>query len=54
MTANIAGEMGEAPEGSSHRRALFAVGVLLLIMTFVLNIISEYFLSRAKKNLGRS
>ncbi len=54
MTATIAGEMGEAPEGSSHRSALFAVGVLLLIMTFVLNIVSEYFLSRAKKNLGRS
>lgn len=54
MTATIAGEMGEAPEGSSHRSALFAVGVLLLIMTFVLNVVSEYFLSRAKKSLGKS
>ena len=54
MTATIAGEMGEAPEGSSHRSALFAVGVLLLIMTFALNIVSEYFLSRAKKSLGKN
>lgn len=54
MTATIAGEMGEAPEGSSHRSALFAVGVLLLVMTLVLNIVSEYFLARAKKNLGNS
>jgi phosphate transport system permease protein len=54
MTATIAGEMGEAPDGSSHRSALFAVGVLLLIMTFVLNIISEYFLARAKKSLGKN
>jgi len=54
MTATIAGEMGEAPEGSSHRSALFAVGVLLLTMTFVLNVVSEYFLSRAKKSLGNN
>lgn len=54
MTATIAGEMGEAPEGSDHRSALFAVAVLLLIMTFGLNIISEYFLARAKRALGRS
>jgi phosphate transport system permease protein len=53
MTATIAGEMGEAPEGSSHRSALFAVGVLLLLMTFVLNVVSEYFLTRAKKSLGK-
>ncbi|MEN6578759.1 MAG: phosphate ABC transporter permease subunit PstC [Phycisphaerales bacterium] len=54
MTATIAGEMGEAPEGSGHRSALFAIGVLLLVLTFGLNIVSEYFLSRAKKAAGRS
>ena len=30
LTATIAGEMGEAPETSLHRGALFAMGVLLL------------------------
>jgi len=54
MTATIAGEMGEAPEGMPHRSALFAVGVVLLLMTFVLNIVSEYFLSRARKATGKS
>ncbi len=54
MTATIAGEMGEAPEGSQHRSALFAIGVLLLFLTFSLNIISEYFLARAKKASGRA
>lgn len=54
MTATIAGEMGEAPEGSQHRGALFAIGVLLLILTFGLNLVSEYFLARAKKAAGRS
>jgi len=54
MTATIAGEMGESPEGSQHRGALFAIGVLLLILTFGLNLVSEYFLARAKKAAGRS
>jgi phosphate transport system permease protein len=54
MTATIAGEMGEAPEGSQHRGALFAIGVLLLVLTFSMNIVSEYFLSRAKKATGKA
>lgn len=54
MTATIAGEMGEASDGSMHRSALFAIGVLLLIMTFSLNVVSEYFLSRAKKAAGKA
>ena len=53
MTASIAGEMGEAPSGSMHCSALFAVGVLLLMMTFLLNVVSEYFLAQAKKASGR-
>ncbi len=53
MTATIAGDMGETVKGSDHYRALFAVGVLLLVLTFSLNIVSEYFLARAKKASGR-
>lgn len=52
ITATIAGDMGEAPEGSMHRHALFGLGVLLLLLTFLLNIVSEYFLSRARKARG--
>jgi phosphate transport system permease protein len=54
LTATIAGEMGEAPETSLHRGALFAMGVLLLLMTLAMNIISEYFLARAKKAGGKA
>jgi phosphate transport system permease protein len=54
LTATIAGEMGEAPEASLHRGALFAMGVLLLLLTFGLNLVSEYFLTRAKKAAGRT
>ena len=54
MTATIAGDMGETEKGSDHYRALFAIGLLLLVMTLLLNIVSEYFLTRARKSLGRT
>lgn len=40
MTATIAAEMGEVTFGSDHYMALFWVGIVLMIMTFVLNMIS--------------
>jgi len=40
MTATIAAEMGEVTFGSDHYMALFWVGIVLMLMTFVLNIIS--------------
>ena len=49
LTATIAQEMGEAPDGSVHRHALFAIGLMLLVLTFLLNLVSEYFLSKAKR-----
>jgi phosphate transport system permease protein len=54
MTATIAGDMGETEKGSVHYQALFAIGLLLLVMTGLLNVVSEYFLTRAKKSLGKS
>ena len=52
LTATIAGEMGETPKDTTHYFALFAMGALLLGITFALNIVSEYFLSAAKKKMG--
>jgi phosphate transport system permease protein len=52
MTATIAGELGETPKDTSHYYVLFAVGLLLLIFTFSLNLISEYFLARFRKRKG--
>ena len=54
MTATIAGDMGETPKDSAHYWSLFAIGVVLLVMTFIFNIISEYFLVSAKKKAGKS
>lgn len=46
LTATVAAEMGEVPFGSHHYRALFCVGVVLLIMTFILNVIAQRVLKR--------
>ncbi len=49
LTATIAQEMGEAQEDGMHRSALFALGLSLLAITFILNLVSEHFLARAKR-----
>ena len=46
MTATIAAEMGEVAFGSIHYRALFCVGIVLLLATFGLNIIAQKFLKK--------
>jgi phosphate transport system permease protein len=53
MTATIAGEMGETEKGSAHYGSLFVVGVLLLGFSFCLNMASEFFLTRAKRAIGK-
>jgi phosphate transport system permease protein len=46
MTATIAAEMGEVAFGSDHYRALFCIGVVLLLATFGLNVAAQKVLSR--------
>ncbi len=46
MAATIAIEMGEAAVGTTHYSALFAVGVLLFIITLVMNTIADYVMLR--------
>ncbi|MGO8927906.1 MAG: phosphate ABC transporter permease subunit PstC [Limisphaerales bacterium] len=41
LTANIAAELGEAAAGSDHYRVLFLIGVLLFMMTFVVNLTAD-------------
>jgi phosphate transport system permease protein len=49
LTATIAGEMGETVGGSEHYFALFAVGLVLFIITFIINFVADSFLRRARK-----
>jgi phosphate transport system permease protein len=46
MTATIAAEMGEVPFGSDHYRALFCVGIVLLLATFTLNMVAQRVLKK--------
>jgi len=41
MTATVAAEMGEVAFGSDHYRALFWVGIVLLLMTFGINLVAR-------------
>ena len=41
MPASIAAEMAEAPYGSAHYHALFAIGIVLFLMTLVFNIVAD-------------
>jgi phosphate transport system permease protein len=46
MTATIAAEMGEVSFGSIHYSALFCIGVVLLLITFGLNLVSQRVLKK--------
>jgi phosphate transport system permease protein len=46
LTATIAAEMGEAVSGSSHYYALFAIGIILFIISFIINILADMFLHK--------
>ncbi len=48
MTATIAAEMGEAPMGSAHYHALFAIALVLFSLTLILNLSAEWLSSRKK------
>lgn len=49
MTATIAAEMGETVKGGVHYRGLFAIGLVLFTITFLVNFIADLFLGRSKK-----
>lgn len=48
LTATIAAEMGEAVVGSEHYFALFAIGIVLFIISFIINVIADLFLHRKR------
>ncbi len=48
ITATIAAEMGETVQGGLHFSALFAIGLILFIITFLINLIADRFINRIK------
>jgi phosphate transport system permease protein len=49
LTATIAAEMGEAVVGSEHYFALFAIGIVLFIISFAINVTADLFLHKRMK-----
>ncbi len=49
MTATIAAEMGETVKGSLHYQSLFAIGLVLFIITFIVNFTADTFLRKARR-----
>lgn len=49
MTATIAAEMGEVVNGSEHYYALFAIGLVLFLISFITNSLGDYFIHKSRK-----
>ena len=49
MTATIAIELGEVPYGTIHYHALFVIGLVLFVMTFVVNLLADLILQRFRE-----
>lgn len=48
LTATIAAEMGETVQGSMHYSALFAIGIVLFMIAFIINFTADLFLHKEK------
>ena len=52
MTATIAAEMGEVARGSAHYHALFAIGIVLFLLTFLINLTVARAILRRRRRGG--
>ena len=50
LPASIAAEMAEAPFGSEHYHALFAIGIVLFVFTFLFNLVADYISYRFRQS----
>jgi len=49
ITATIAAEMGETVQGGLHYSALFAIGLILFLITFCVNLTADRFVNRIRE-----
>ena len=52
ITATIAQELGEVVIGSAHYDVLFALGAMLFVATFVVNLVGERIVHGMRRKLG--
>jgi phosphate transport system permease protein len=48
ITGTIAAEMGETVQGGVHYSALFAIGLMLFLITFFINYLADKFVNRSR------
>jgi phosphate transport system permease protein len=53
MTATIAAEMGEVANGSTHYHVLFTIGIVLFLISFIVNVTASAVVFRQKKRSER-
>ncbi|MFZ3070435.1 MAG: phosphate ABC transporter permease subunit PstC, partial [Anaerolineaceae bacterium] len=53
MTATIAAEMGEVANGSTHYHVLFFIGIILFLISLVINLTSSLLVYRRQKRSER-
>ena len=49
ITATIAIEMGEVPYQTTHYFSLFAIAIVLFLITLIINLLGEFFANRLRK-----
>jgi phosphate transport system permease protein len=52
MTATVAAEMGEVAQGSVHYHALFGVGIILFVVTFIINLVAASTIFQKRRRGG--
>ena len=52
MTGIIAQEMGEVVNGSIHYRALFMVGIVLFLLSLLINFVAQQIVQRYRISIG--
>jgi phosphate transport system permease protein len=52
MTATIAAEMGEVAQGSNHYHMLFAIGIILFVITFLINLVAAAAIFQKRRRGG--
>jgi phosphate transport system permease protein len=53
MTATIAAEMGEVAAGSTHYSVLFFIGIVLFVISLVVNVVASSFVFRSRQRAER-
>jgi phosphate transport system permease protein len=52
MTATVAAEMGEVARGSTHYHALFGIGIILFLLTFIINLAAAQTMFKKRRRGG--